>query len=61
LDAAGFQILIDEQHLGSWKTVGRRYLPAYFFRRLLLGRYFGKPNTMMLAKKVISSKSTQEK
>ena len=61
LDAVGFQILLDEQYLGSWKMVGRRHLPAYFYRRLLLGRYFGRPNTMMLAKKVISSKSTQEK
>jgi SAM-dependent methyltransferase len=61
LDAVGFQILVDEQYLGSWKMVGRRHLPAYLFRRLLLGRYFGRPNTMMLAKKVVSSMSTQER
>jgi|SRR5882724_1454138 len=54
LDAAGFENILDEQYLGSWKMVGRRHLVGYIFRRLLLGRYFGRPNTMVLAKKTIA-------
>jgi 2-polyprenyl-3-methyl-5-hydroxy-6-metoxy-1,4-benzoquinol methylase len=53
LVAAGFQVVLGQQYLGSWKMVGRRHLPGYLFRRLLLGRYFGRPNTMVLAKKVV--------
>jgi 2-polyprenyl-3-methyl-5-hydroxy-6-metoxy-1,4-benzoquinol methylase len=51
VDAAGFENILDDQYLGSWKMVGRRNLLSYIFRRLLLGRYFGRPNTMVLAKK----------
>jgi O-antigen chain-terminating methyltransferase len=56
LSATGFQRIQDDQY-GSWRTVGRRELPGYYFRRILLGRYFGRPNTMVLAKKISSSKS----
>jgi 2-polyprenyl-3-methyl-5-hydroxy-6-metoxy-1,4-benzoquinol methylase len=51
LHANGFHIRRTEQFLGSWKMVGRRHLPAYFLRRLLFGRYFGRPNTFVLAEK----------
>ena len=52
LDTVGFQVVLDKQYPG-WRMVGRRHLPGYLFRRLLLGRYFGRPNTMVLAKKVV--------
>lgn len=57
LSATDFQVLREHQYLGSWKMVGRRHLPAYIFRRLLLGRYFGRPNTMVLAQKAMPPKS----
>ena len=51
LQSAGFRIKIEKRMLGSWRLVGRRHLPAYFWRRMLLGRYYGKPNTFILAEK----------
>jgi SAM-dependent methyltransferase len=51
LTANGFAVEQSGQFLGSWRMVGRRNLPGYFLRRILLGRYFGKPNTFLLAKK----------
>jgi hypothetical protein len=58
MDAVGLQVVLDRQFLGSWRMVGRRHLPGYLFRRMLLGRYFGRPNTLVLAKKVIPRKSS---
>ena len=51
LDAVGFEVTRESQFLGSWRVVGRRRLPGYLFRRLLLGRHFGRPNTLVLARK----------
>lgn len=51
LKAVGFQIKVEKQFLGSLKMIGRRNLPIYLWRRLLLGKYFGKPNTLVLAQK----------
>jgi len=51
LRANGFAVKRVEQFLGSWRLIGRRNLPAYFLRRILLGRYFGRPNTLVLAEK----------
>jgi 2-polyprenyl-3-methyl-5-hydroxy-6-metoxy-1,4-benzoquinol methylase len=51
LQANGFKVTRAEQFLGSWRMVGRRNLPGYFLRRILLGRYFGRPNTSVLAEK----------
>jgi SAM-dependent methyltransferase len=51
LRSAGFQVMHEKQFLGSWRLIGRRNLPAYFFRRMLLGRYFGRPNTLVVANK----------
>jgi hypothetical protein len=45
------------QFMGNWRMAGRRQLPGYLFRRLFLGRYFGRPNTMVLAQKAIPPKS----
>jgi SAM-dependent methyltransferase len=51
LEAIGFQVNLEKQFLGTWRMVGRRNLPGYLFRRILLGKYFGKPNTLLLATK----------
>jgi 2-polyprenyl-3-methyl-5-hydroxy-6-metoxy-1,4-benzoquinol methylase len=51
LTAAGFHVIYSQQLLGSWRMIGRRKLPAYFLRRMLLGRYYGRPNTVILAGK----------
>jgi 2-polyprenyl-3-methyl-5-hydroxy-6-metoxy-1,4-benzoquinol methylase len=51
LEAVGFHIKLEKQYLGTWRMLGRRNLPVYLFRRFLLGKYFGKPNTLMLATK----------
>lgn len=37
--------------LGSWKSIPKRDIPGYILRRLLLGKYFGKPNTFLVARK----------
>jgi hypothetical protein len=50
-EAAGFRISLVRQFLGDWRLIGRRNLPVYLLRKLLLGRYYGKPNTLVLARK----------
>jgi hypothetical protein len=49
--AHDFNVRRSEQFLGSWRMVRKRELPMYFVRRMLLGRYFGRPNLMVLAEK----------
>ncbi len=51
LQSAGFVVTLERCFLGDWRLIGRRHLPGYFLRRLLLGRYYGKPNTLVLARK----------
>lgn len=51
LEATGFEVSIEKQFLGDWRMIGRRNLPRYFLRKMLLGPYYGKSNTMVLAKK----------
>jgi 2-polyprenyl-3-methyl-5-hydroxy-6-metoxy-1,4-benzoquinol methylase len=58
VEAVGFRVITSEQFMGNWRMAGRRQLPGYLFRRLLLGRYFGRPNTMVLAEKVIAPQSS---
>ncbi|MGC2697263.1 MAG: methyltransferase domain-containing protein [Candidatus Angelobacter sp.] len=55
LKASGFKIKFSRQYLGSWRMIGRRNLPMYLFRRMLLGRHYGKPNTLVLAEKEIQT------
>jgi SAM-dependent methyltransferase len=47
----GFAVVQQGKFLGSWRTIRRRHLPGYLFRRLLWGEYFGKPNAFIVAKK----------
>src|SRR6266446_7543647 len=42
LETVGLQVRIERYFLGDWRLVGRKHLPAYFLRRMLLGRYYGK-------------------
>lgn len=58
VEAVGFRVTMTDQYMGNWRMGGRRQLPGYLFRRILLGRYFGRPNTMVLAQKVIPEKSS---
>jgi len=58
VEAVGFRVTMTDQYMGNWRMAGRRQLPGYLFRRLLLGRYFGRPNTMVLAQKDIPLKSS---
>ncbi|HWX54357.1 MAG TPA: class I SAM-dependent methyltransferase [Verrucomicrobiae bacterium] len=51
LDSAGFQVKRDRPFLGNWRVIGRRKLAGYIVRRVLLGRHFGKQNTLILAQK----------
>ena len=55
LESAGFHVLLAKSFLGSWRLVGKRNMPGYLLRRLLLGRYFGKPNTLLLARRDLES------
>lgn len=59
LESVGFQVLLSKQFLGSWRLVGTRNIPGFLLRRILLGRYFGKPNTLLLAKKNSSSEKVE--
>ena len=51
LEATGYEVSIERQFLGSTRLVGRRNLPLFLLRKMLLGPYYGKPNTMVLARK----------
>ncbi len=51
LQTNGFKVRLVKQFLGSWRMIGRRNLPMYLLRRMLLGRHFGRPNTLVLAEK----------
>jgi 2-polyprenyl-3-methyl-5-hydroxy-6-metoxy-1,4-benzoquinol methylase len=51
LGAVGFEVRVAEQFLGSWRLVGRRHIPGYLFRRMILGPHYGKPNTLVVGTK----------
>ena len=51
LSAEGFEVTRVKKYLGHWRMIGRRNLPAYLWRRIILGRYFGKPNTLIYAQR----------
>jgi hypothetical protein len=55
VEAIGFRVTMTDQNMGNWRMAGRRQLPCPFWHRLL-GRYFGRHNTMVLAPKVIPLK-----
>jgi 2-polyprenyl-3-methyl-5-hydroxy-6-metoxy-1,4-benzoquinol methylase len=60
LQANGFEVRLAQQFLGSWRMIGRRNLPMYLLRRMLLGRHFGRPNTLVLAEKQTPPESIAE-
>jgi O-antigen chain-terminating methyltransferase len=51
LQALGFEIRVAKQILGSWQLLGKRQIPGFLLRRMLLGRHYGRPNTVVLASK----------
>ena len=50
-ESCGFRVLLERHFVGDWHLIGRRHLFGYLLRRLVLGRYFGKPNALLLAEK----------
>ncbi len=59
LDANEFKVILTRQFLGTWAMIGRRNIPMYLLRRLLLGKYFGRPNTLIVAEKTSSTAKLQ--
>jgi len=55
LQSGGFRIELAKQFLGSWRLIGGRNVPSFLLRRMLLGRHFGRPNTLLLAEKTLNS------
>jgi 2-polyprenyl-3-methyl-5-hydroxy-6-metoxy-1,4-benzoquinol methylase len=55
LEANGFSITQAKQFLGSWRMIGRSKFLLYLWRRMLLGRYYGRPNTLIVASKASTS------
>jgi O-antigen chain-terminating methyltransferase len=51
LQANGFEVTVATTMLGHWRMIGARNLFSYFFKRMMLGRFYGKPNLLMVAKK----------
>src|SRR5579884_2146498 len=51
LDVNEFNVKTTRQFLGKLAMIGRRNIPMYFLRRILLGKHFGKPNTLIMAEK----------
>jgi O-antigen chain-terminating methyltransferase len=51
VESTGMRVTHTRHFLGDWHLIGRRRLPGYFIRKLILGRYYGKPNAMVLARK----------
>ena len=51
VQTTGFDVTHEEQFLGSWRMIGRRNLPAFLLRKLVLGRFYGRPNTLLVAKR----------
>jgi 2-polyprenyl-3-methyl-5-hydroxy-6-metoxy-1,4-benzoquinol methylase len=59
LGANEFKVSLTKQFLGAWAMIGRRNIPMYLLRRLLLGKYFGRPNTLVVAEKSGSTAKSQ--
>jgi len=51
LQTNGFDVTDVRQFLGDWRMIGRRRMPGYVWRRLILGKHYGKPNTLVVARK----------
>lgn len=51
VEGCGFTVTLQRHFVGDWHLIGRRRLLGYLVRRLVLGRYYGKPNALVLARK----------
>jgi SAM-dependent methyltransferase len=49
LERSGFTVTQREQFHGGWQLIGRRHLPAFYLKKLLLGKHYGRPNTAITA------------
>ena len=49
--SVGFEVTDCGHMLGSWRGVPKRQLVGFCLRRLLWGRFFGRPNTYIVADK----------
>jgi SAM-dependent methyltransferase len=47
----GFDSVAGASVLGSWRAIPKRQVISFFMRRLLWGRFFGRPNTYLVADK----------
>jgi SAM-dependent methyltransferase len=51
LENCGLRVVRERQFVGHWSLIGRKRLPGYILRRFILGRYYGKPNALVLGRK----------
>lgn len=51
VESCGLQVILEKHFVGHWSLIGRRRLLGYLLRKLVLGRYYGKPNALVLARK----------
>jgi 2-polyprenyl-3-methyl-5-hydroxy-6-metoxy-1,4-benzoquinol methylase len=51
VESCGLQVNVEKHFVGHWSLIGRRRLLGYLLRKLVLGRYYGKPNALVLARK----------
>lgn len=49
LEGAGFKVTQREQFHAGWRFIGRRNLPAFYWKKFLLGKNYGCPNAAVTA------------
>ena len=49
LEDSGFKVIQREQFHAGWRFIGRRNLPAFYWKKLLLGKNYGCPNAAVTA------------
>jgi SAM-dependent methyltransferase len=54
-----FRVKTSGHYLGSLREIGLRNLPAYFLRRMLLGKYYGKSSTFVFAETTSADNPTK--
>lgn len=50
-ESCGLRVTLERRFIGDWHLIGRKRLLGYLIRRIVLGRYYGAPNALVLAKK----------
>jgi len=49
LEGSGFTVTQREQFNGGWRLIGRRHLLTFYWKKILLGNNYGRPNTAVTA------------